>query len=152
MVGSRASDNANHFPLKLPFAPASVPFRKQFALRTVVPPYIYIYIYATSSWIQRTGKKRIRGWGSLRLSDEVNSECKGQRGGEGKQVRILFRVNRGTGSRFPVSRSQVVDIPIFLSIQRTGVIRFIAIYRFSHFFRYACREYNHPETHRPVKL
>lgn len=44
MVGSRASDNANHFPLKLPFAPASVPFRKQFALRTVVPPYIYIYI------------------------------------------------------------------------------------------------------------
>ena len=56
MVGSRASDNANQIPLKLPFAPASVPFRKQFALRTVVPPYIYIYIYI---YTQKRMKKRI---------------------------------------------------------------------------------------------
>lgn len=154
MVGSRASDNANHFPLKLPFAPASVPFRKQFALRTVVPPYIYIYIYTPPPrGSNGLAKKGFEGGARYVSRMRWIQSAKG-RGveGEGKQVRILFRVNRGTGSRFPVSRSQVVDIPIFLSIQRTGVIRFIAIYRFSHFFRYACREYNHPETHRPVKL
>lgn len=73
MVGSWTSDKVNHFPLKLPL-PRPV-FRSESNL--LCGPLCH-RIHATSSWIQRTGKKRIRGReGSLRLSDEVNSECKG---------------------------------------------------------------------------
>lgn len=63
------------FSLKAPFAPASVPFRKQFALRTVVPPYIRHLLVDPTDWQKKDW--RVGRGGSLRLSDEVNSECKG---------------------------------------------------------------------------
>lgn len=109
------------FSLKAPFAPASVPFRKQFALRTVVPPYTRHLLVDPTDWQKKDSREgglvTSLGWGEFR----VQRVGGGGGLGEGNKSEFSFELTAKQALNFRLVGPKLWTFRYydFLSIQRS---------------------------------